>query len=277
MNNFTRNNQPHANNQPVQSNQYNNALDRQGLTGKSPALKETCLSNLVFLAIFICLFFIASALPAFARAHALEGKASWYGTSAHGRKTANGTVFDRDDFTAAHKTLPFGTVVRVYNLENGKNILVDITDRGPFKKGRVVDVSRKAAEAVGLLSCGVAPVVVEPVSDKAGVPLNPISAYYIRLTEPKSSRLVQRDILAIEDTMGKDLRALRVKDAGPDKYVLCLGPFMDFQEARKAKAELEPELTAFEIIEAPVLGRDFPAYQPPAQDETAKDLVSHLR
>ena len=248
-------------------NQNNTDLNVPGFSLKQSPKKVSHSFPVIF-PLLACLFFLASATPSFARSHALEGKASWYGTTAHGKKTASGTIFNRYDFTAAHKTLPFGTVIRVHNLENGKNILVDITDRGPFKKGRIVDISFKAAEVMGLLDSGIAPVVVEPVSDKAGVPLNPISAYYIRLTEPKSSRLVQRDMLSIEDTLGKDLRTLCVKDAGPDKYVLCLGPFMEFQEARKAKATLEPELTTFEIVEAPILGRELPAYEPPSDGKT---------
>jgi len=92
------------------------------------------------------------------------GKASWYGGKFHGRKTANGERFNKHSFTAAHKKLPFGTIIRVTNLRNGKNVYVRINDRGPFIMGRIVDISRAAAEAIGFKKRGVARVRVEVIS-----------------------------------------------------------------------------------------------------------------
>lgn len=89
-----------------------------------------------------------------------RGKASWYGEPHHGRRTANGEVFDMNELTAAHKTLPFGTRVRVENLATGQAVVVRINDRGPFTPGRVIDLSRAAAERIGLIRTGVAPVVL---------------------------------------------------------------------------------------------------------------------
>jgi hypothetical protein len=97
-----------------------------------------------------------------------EGLASWYGPGFAGRRTASGEVFDPSLLTAAHKTLPFGTRVRVVNLENGRSVDVRITDRGPFKPGRVIDLSRAAAEAIGMIGSGVAQVRVEPLEIGAG-------------------------------------------------------------------------------------------------------------
>ncbi len=90
-----------------------------------------------------------------------DGLASWYGPGFAGRRTANGEVFDPSQLTAAHKTLSFGTQVRVTNLENGMNVVVRINDRGPFKPGRVIDLSRAAAERIGMIGSGVAPVRLE--------------------------------------------------------------------------------------------------------------------
>ncbi|MBD9396355.1 MULTISPECIES: septal ring lytic transglycosylase RlpA family protein [unclassified Pseudomonas] len=90
-----------------------------------------------------------------------EGKASYYGRAHHGNKTASGERFDQNALTAAHRTLPFGTMVRVTNLDNGQSVVVRINDRGPFARGRIIDVSRKAAESLGMLKTGVAPVRVE--------------------------------------------------------------------------------------------------------------------
>ena len=84
-----------------------------------------------------------------------RGSASWYGTKFHGRLTANGETYDKTALTAAHKTLPFGTIVRVRSLELGTEVDVRINDRGPFTPGRVIDVSQAAAEALGLKSAGV--------------------------------------------------------------------------------------------------------------------------
>ena len=93
-----------------------------------------------------------------------EGRASWYGPGFAGRRTANGEIFDPSQLTAAHKTLPFGTRVRVTNLNNGRSTLVRINDRGPFKPGRIIDLSRAAAEQIGMIGSGTAPVTLELMS-----------------------------------------------------------------------------------------------------------------
>lgn len=83
------------------------------------------------------------------------GKASYYADKFNGRKTANGEVFRNRKKTAAHKTLPFGTVVKVTNLRNGRSVKVRINDRGPFVAGRHIDLSKKAARKIGMLREGV--------------------------------------------------------------------------------------------------------------------------
>ena len=90
-----------------------------------------------------------------------EGIAAYYATAFHGRRTASGSIYDERDLTAAHRTLPFGTRVRVTHLANGKEVVVTINDRGPFKKGRVIDLSREAARRLDLIRDGVARVRVE--------------------------------------------------------------------------------------------------------------------
>jgi rare lipoprotein A len=93
-----------------------------------------------------------------------EGLASYYGGEHHGRRTASGAVFDAGQLTAAHRTLPFGTRVRVTNLDNGRRVVVTVTDRGPFRRERVIDVSRRAAKDLGFLRAGTARVRLEAVS-----------------------------------------------------------------------------------------------------------------
>jgi len=99
------------------------------------------------------------------KGHQERGLASWYGKKYHGRQTANGERFDMNDVSAAHRTLPFGTVVKVTNLDNGQTLKVRINDRGPFVDGRIIDLSKKAAKKLGMLEAGVVPVklVVESV------------------------------------------------------------------------------------------------------------------
>ena len=79
-----------------------------------------------------------------------EGIASWYGHPYHGRRAASGEIYNMYDMTAAHRTLPFGTQVRVHDLENGRDVDVRINDRGPFVEGRIIDLSYAAAQAMGM-------------------------------------------------------------------------------------------------------------------------------
>lgn len=94
-------------------------------------------------------------------AGAEEGTASYYADSLAGNPTASGEPYDRNDLTAAHRTLPFGTLVKVTNLENQKSTVLRINDRGPHVKSRVIDVSGAAAEQLGLLDSGTAKVRIE--------------------------------------------------------------------------------------------------------------------
>lgn len=95
------------------------------------------------------------------------GYASWYGDPYHGRRAANGEIYDKNRMTAAHRTLPFETVVRVTNLENGRSTVVRITDRGPFVKGRIIDLSLAAARELAMIGPGTALVRLEILSSGA--------------------------------------------------------------------------------------------------------------
>ena len=89
------------------------------------------------------------------------GQASYYGDKFQGRPTASGAIYSHDKMTAAHKTLPFGTIVRVTNIKNNRSVVVTINDRGPFVRGRDIDLSRAAAEKIGMLNDGVTKVIIE--------------------------------------------------------------------------------------------------------------------
>jgi rare lipoprotein A len=95
-----------------------------------------------------------------------RGIASWYGRQFHGKRTASGEVYDMNELTAAHPSLPFGTVVRVRSLINGRHVDVRINDRGPFIRQRIIDLSRGAAEALGLIEAGTGtkPVAIDVLS-----------------------------------------------------------------------------------------------------------------
>lgn len=90
-----------------------------------------------------------------------RGKASFYARMHHGQRTANGETHDQNSLVAAHRSLPFGTRVKVTNLSNGKQVIVRINDRGPFVRGRIIDLSQAAARRIGMLEQGVARVRIE--------------------------------------------------------------------------------------------------------------------
>ena len=110
-----------------------------------------------------------------------SGIASWYGVPYHGQRSASGEIYDQEKLTAAHRTLPFGTKVRVRRLDTDESIVVRINDRGPFVKSRIIDLSRAAAARLGMMGSGVAPVTLEVVETPAVEPRNGSSV------EPASS------------------------------------------------------------------------------------------
>lgn len=125
-----------------------------------------------------------------------RGGASWYGIQFHQKKTANGERFDMMEFTAAHKTLPFNTRVCVRSLVNGKEVLVRVNDRGPYAQGRVIDLSRAAAEQIGLLSMGIKQVALSVIDRKeqrcGGLAIEPDALGELPKAAAPSARPVSR-------------------------------------------------------------------------------------
>ncbi len=105
--------------------------------------------------------------------HQVSGIASYYADEFHGRQTANGETYDMHSLTAAHRTLPFNTTVRVTHLQTGETVIVRINDRGPFKDDRVIDLSLEAARKIGLITKGTGPVRLEVL--ELGAPGKPIN------------------------------------------------------------------------------------------------------
>lgn len=100
--------------------------------------------------------------------YSVVGEASWYGRPYHGRRTASGQIYNMYALTAAHPTLPLGTGVKVTNLENNRSVVLTVNDRGPFAKGRIIDVSRRAANLLGFRHKGVAKVRVQVAGTAQG-------------------------------------------------------------------------------------------------------------
>ena len=132
--------------------------------------------------IFVGMFFLFFGTSVFAQ-KVSTGKASYYGNSFHGRKTSDGSVYHRDSLTCAHRTLPFGTMLKVRNVSNGREVIVTVNDRGPFVKGRIVDLSYAAAEEIGMLGSGVARVEVKNLGR---VQNNYASLPELKLADPKT-------------------------------------------------------------------------------------------
>jgi len=115
--------------------------------------------------LLITLVFLLASCAHRGRSHrgAQRGIASWYGPDFHGKLTASGEVYDMNALTAAHKTLPLGTIVDVENLENGRHVRLTINDRGPFVRGRIIDLSYRGARELGMVKKGTARVRVTPL------------------------------------------------------------------------------------------------------------------
>lgn len=105
----------------------------------------------------------STSLASIERHRAETGQASWYGKARHGQRTASGERFDMHALTAAHRTLPFGTIVRVTDLESGRSVNVRINDRGPIRRDRIIDLSYEAARKLGLVARGIALVEITVV------------------------------------------------------------------------------------------------------------------
>ncbi len=122
-----------------------------------------------FLLIILVLFLVASCAKqerVLIPVNKQKGIASWYGPGFHGRKTANGERFNQGAMTAAHKKLPFHTWVKVINRDNDKSVIVRINDRGPFKPGRIIDLSKRAAKEIGMIGSGTAKVIIFYLKDE---------------------------------------------------------------------------------------------------------------
>ncbi len=168
------------------------------------------------------------------------GLASWYGGEFHGRKTACGEIYDMYGPTAAHRTLPFHTRVRVTNLENGRKTEVRINDRGPFVSGRIIDLSQNGAKAIGLLGPGTAPVSVEAIGYDEGRVPSPEGTYSIQVgsfTEKENALRFQTDLAKIHRQVHIVFWESNLKRL----YRVRLGAFRSEEEARRYTEKLRQQ------------------------------------
>lgn len=165
-----------------------------------------------------------------------EGIASWYGPKFHGKLTANGEQYDMYGLTAAHRTLPFNTLVRVENKSNGKSVTVRINDRGPYAKNRIIDLSRRAASEIDMIGPGTAPVELFLVegdlsSDRATALNRP--TYTVQLGSYRGEQQAFELSRKIEGT-----RVEEVKVNGETVFRVYYGIFVDPREADRKQKEL---------------------------------------
>ena len=163
------------------------------------------------------------------------GLASWYGKDFHGKKTANGEIYNMNSLTAAHKTLPLPTFVKVTNLSNGRTIVLRINDRGPFVSGRIIDISRRGAQLLGFDKKGVTRVRVQAL-DKNGKVANVRTARKSSARGASESHFVQ--VGAYSERKNAEIQARRLKQRGHNARVekssqggrslwrVRLGPFL---------------------------------------------------
>ena len=162
------------------------------------------------------------------------GIASWYGPNFHGKQTANGEVYNQNELTAAHKTLPFNTVVKVTNLANGKSVTVRINDRGPYVGRRVIDLSRTAAERIDMIGPGTAKVRIELVKSEQPISRNiEKEAFTVQLA---SYTLKSQADDLLKKVRGSYLHQARVD--GTTYFRVYSGKFKNRDDAEKHRKQL---------------------------------------
>ena len=164
------------------------------------------------------------------------GIASWYGYPYHGRHAANGEIYDMEQLTAAHRTLPFGTRVRVVNLRNERAVEVRINDRGPFVEGRIIDLSKAAARAVDLITPGIAAVRVEVI----GVPkASGSDLFAVQVGAFRDRRNAERYLVLMQSRYGS--ARIVVREGDPPLWRVLVGSEKTEESVRALAAHLRLE------------------------------------
>lgn len=167
-----------------------------------------------------------------------EGVASWYGPGFHGRRTSTGEIYDANDTTAAHRTLPFDTIVRVVDTETGESVYVRINDRGPYVGDRIIDLSRAAADALGMREAGTAHVRLELVEAGGPIPDDlDQERFTIQIGEYSGPFYANR----FAEEIGGDARVDSVYMFGRSRFMVYYGYFESIDSARAETRRLEEE------------------------------------
>lgn len=164
------------------------------------------------------------------------GYASWYGEKFHGHKTSNGETYNMFSMTAAHKTLPLPSFVKVTNTRNGKSTIVRVNDRGPFHEGRIIDLSMAAAAKIGVISLGTAPVKIEvinvPKPSQAAMENSPIPHhYFVQLAAVNTMAKAEQMQRMLKQQLNTNIDIEKVASRGV--WRVRLGPYMDHRDAEK--------------------------------------------
>jgi len=168
-----------------------------------------------------------------------KGYASWYGREFHGRKTASGGKFDMYDMTAAHKTLPFGTVLKVTNLSSGKSVNVVINDRGPYKKNRIIDLSYAAGRELGILAKGEEMVGVSII--KLGNGKTEKNTTQVKAVSGEEEYLIEED----DSDVNADISEERIVSGN---FEIQAGAFYSMKNAEKIKHRIESSVGGKVVI-----------------------------
>lgn len=168
-----------------------------------------------------------------------EGVASWYGPNFHGKLTANGEKYDMYGMTAAHRTLPFNSIVRVHNLDNGESVDVRINDRGPYAKNRIIDLSKKAAQKINMIKQGTANVellLLKGKIDESRITNLKVPTYTVQLASYTDKNKAFDHSRKIR---GSRVESIEIEDQ--TVYRVYFGLYVDENYARKKKDELKQQ------------------------------------
>lgn len=213
----------------------------------------------------------AAPVPSATATTVLRGRASWYGSYFQGRRTSSGERYNRFAYTCAHKTLPFGTRLRVTNVKNGKSVVVRVSDRGPFRHQRILDLSEIAARPLGVVDCGAATIVAEVVA--ATTPLGPAttpenlaalyaadpspSAAFTTYVVPAPAAAEPATLIAASSTPKTEAVTTTETVKCPAGFFIQAGSFLDVANAVTVQARIKSMVpdAAVEISQEMIDGR----------------------
>ncbi len=161
------------------------------------------------------------------------GKATYYADKFNGRRTASGERFCQDSLTCAHKTLPFGTMVKVTNLTNHKSVVVRVNDRGPFKQPRIIDLSKSASAAIGGVKPGIVTVSLEGIDEPGGYSSDTAGSYAVQIGAFRELANLNRASDTLKKWGYSDLHIMEVASEKGTIYRLIVGPYGELSAAEE--------------------------------------------